>query len=107
MAVRNTWWNWCYEVRMIKNARARALAAHKQKQAEVLDLCWSVFMGLYQDRQIRNDYSKAWRSTFDAMEAEKHGSMQLSSEMENLRLSLGQQSSIIISACVLACVRRR
>ena len=107
MAVRNTWWNWCNEVKRIKNARARALAAHKQKQAEVLDLCWSVFMGLYHDRQIRNDYSKAWRSTFDAMEAEKHGSMQLSSEMENLRLSLGKLSSIIICACVLACVRTK
>jgi chromosome segregation ATPase len=99
-AVQNTWQNWCYEVKRMKNARGCAFAAHKQKQDEIVDVCWSAFMGLLNERKMRNDYSKAWRSTFEAMEVEKHGSMQLSSDMENLRLSLGKLIQINVCVCL-------
>ena len=103
MAVKNTWQNWCYEVKRMKNARGCAFAAHKQKQDEIVDVCWSAFMGLLNERKMRNDYSKAWRSTFEEMEVEKHGSMQLSSDMENMRISLGKLFQIHVCVCGCDC----
>jgi hypothetical protein len=102
-AVQNTWQNWYYEVKRMKNARGCAFAAHKQKQDEIVDVCWSAFKGLLNERKMRNDYSKAWRSTFEEMEVEKHGSMQLSSDMENLRLSLGKLFQINVCGCDCGC----
>jgi len=90
MAVHTAFNSWARETKMLKNARARAAATHRQKDDEVLGGCWAVFEGLLHDRHIRNDYSKAWRSTFSEMEAEKFGSMQLSSDLEDLHQRLAE-----------------
>ena len=127
MAVRTVWHTWLNELKAKKNARVRAAAANARKNGETLDVCWGALTGLLHDRHVREDYAKAWRSTFSEMEviyqmsglfllfrppcevienakkevlirawtillqAEKFGSMRLSSELESLRQVLAEE----------------
>ena len=91
MGLETAWHSWFNDHQSKKNARARAELAYKSRGADLLEICWSAFQGLLHDRMIRNDYAQAWRSTFSEMEAEKLGSMQLTSEMENLRQTLAEE----------------
>merc|ERR1712205_175779 len=51
--------------------------AHKIRSDETLEICWGVLRRLLHDRHIRNDYAKAWQSTFSEMEAEKIEALQM------------------------------
>ena len=91
MARRSAWVTWVREVKLKHYCRARAAIAHKIRSDETLEICWGVLRRLLHDRHIRNDYAKAWQSTFSEMEAEKIGAMRLSADIETLRQLLAEE----------------